>query len=159
MKKVISTTVFLFCIVDIIYGQLPSDYPFKVILDDSGYVYMTGEENGDIFAAKYDISGNNLWQNVYIKPGYDRGMDIIMDEDKNIVVTGYITNHIDGLFDIILLKFLNLNSTQILLNKSFGNLYYNDQAFGIVCDYDNYFYITGYEIDKIKKQNMKLLKC
>lgn len=160
MKKVINTTVFLFCIVDIIYGQLPSDYPFKVILDDSGYVYMTGEENGDIFVSKFNYSGYNIWIKSFLKSGYDKSMDIILSEESFIFLTGYVTNQIDGNYDIIIIKLLNLpTSAQTQWNKSIGNLYFDDQAAGIVVDQNGYPFLTGYEYNKTKGKNIKLIKC
>jgi hypothetical protein len=34
-------------------AQIPMDYPFKTLLDETGNLYLTGVENGNITTKKY----------------------------------------------------------------------------------------------------------
>jgi len=142
-----------------IKSQIPHDYPFKIKIDEFGYIIITGEENGDIFTEKYLNSSTRLWKKVYYNTGFDIGTDVLTISDQSVITTGYITNQSTGLFDIILLKYDNASNGNILWIKVIGNSYLEDKSFGIVCDDDNFYYITGYETDKKSNKNIRLLKC
>ena len=78
------------------------DYGNAVTVDASGNVYVTGESTSswgspvnphagglDAFAAKYDSSGNLIW-NTFMGSAIetDRGLDIAVDDLGNVYVTG-----------------------------------------------------------------------
>jgi len=160
MKKLMFTILLIINSNSNVYSQIPNDYPFKIVIDDSGYVYMTGEYYGDIFFSKFELTGNNYWREIYYKAGYDMGMDLVEDVNTNsILVCGYTTNLIDNRFDIELIKFLNTDPPQIIWNKSIGKLHYDEQSFGITIDQSGDPYLTGYEYVKKEEKNIKLIKC
>ncbi|MEO7357783.1 MAG: hypothetical protein ABIY50_09745, partial [Ignavibacteria bacterium] len=155
MKNTIMTFLFLI-VTNSCYSQLPTDYPFKVIVNETGFVFITGEENNDIIFKKGDLNGNILWATNYVNPGFDRGMDLSILTDW-IYVTGYISNPSTGKYDIILIKY-NIQNGNILWAKTFGDVNYDDQAFGIVKDDIGYIYVTGYSSHKNSKKNITTLK-
>jgi len=65
-------------------------------VDDQGSVYITGYAETyfigtDFVTIKYDTDGNQIWRNYYDGTGifdYDRGMDIVVDANRNTYVTG-----------------------------------------------------------------------
>lgn len=158
MKNIILISFIVITLNNDAQSQLPQDYPFKIILDDEGNAYMTGEINGNLFAQRFNSLGNSEWIILYINPGFDRGMDIKKGSDGNILVAGYVTNQIDGKYDIVLVKFLNNNPPQILWSNIFERLYYDEQAFAIIPDLSGNIYLTGYEYYKNYKKNLKILK-
>ncbi len=125
----------------------------------NNYIYITGyisstsyfdDEiiqplNGhDLFVAKYNLSGDLIWINIYNSGDFDIGKSIIIDNSDNIYVTGYT----DPNYSMMIVKF---NSEGILTKtKKIGlghgkELKYSD---------DNYIYLVGdleesVEIDNI----------
>lgn len=63
---------------------------FRVLLDDSGYVYAAGAGFGNYVTNKFDANGNLIWRRTYNGPANDRddGYDMAMDSQGNIIVTG-----------------------------------------------------------------------
>ena len=155
MRHFILVFINLVTIISIGYGQLPSDYPFKVIVDESGTIYITGEKEGDLTTAKYSAQSLPIWERSYLNIGFDKGMDLTKADDY-LYVAGYITNSTSGKFDIVLIKY-DTASGSIIWTKTYGDINYNDQAFGIVNDESGDIYICGYETSK-KNKNIKIIK-
>jgi len=83
------------------------DIPTAIAVDSSG-VYVTGSSDGgttgpDIFTIKYDLLDGHILQEArYDGPSHlgDGGNDLVLDEDGNVYVTGYVhrgkqTKHAD----------------------------------------------------------------
>jgi len=71
------------------------DIAKRLVLDDSGNVYVTGYSSGsgtgaDIATLKYNPSGSLVWVSRYNGPGndHDDGSDIVLDNDHCIYVAG-----------------------------------------------------------------------
>lgn len=74
----------------------------SVDFDPSGNsAYLTSEGGNDIFLAKYDSLGNYLWAISIGGGGNDSGTSIGVDDDGNVLVTGYFdgTADFDPSFD------------------------------------------------------------
>jgi WD40 repeat protein len=72
-----------------------NDYAYRVALDSSGNVYVTGPSvetgsDNDITTIKYSPDGDVLWTQHYDGPanGYDAGQAIAVDANGNAYVTG-----------------------------------------------------------------------
>ncbi|MCX6235841.1 MAG: hypothetical protein NT175_14185, partial [Bacteroidetes bacterium] len=84
------------------------DYPYDVAIDNFGSVYTTGYfespfikfdshiiyNNGyiDLFLAKYDSLGNNVWARSFGGSGTDKAYDIDVDSLNNLYAIGYFTS-------------------------------------------------------------------
>lgn len=82
-------------------------------LDNSANSYITGFTTDSTFSSnittiKVDSSGNINRVNIYHRAGYTAGFgqDIILDDEDNIVVTGFMRNS-GGTYDIALIKYSN----------------------------------------------------
>lgn len=85
-------------------GGGDSDKAYGVLADNNGYVYVTGYFAGtanfspsyslngtghtDIFLAKYDTAGDLTWAVQAGDTGFDRGWDIDMNVNRQIILTG-----------------------------------------------------------------------
>jgi len=158
MKNTILYSIYLLLVSSLCYSQIPQDYPFKVIINETGNVFITGEISGDIFTSKYNSSLIPIWNNVYSNPGIDRGMDITVDSYSFVYVTGYISNQTTGKKNIFTIKYDNSSFGDTIWTKSFGDINFDDQAFGVTRDAFGDIYITGYITNKNSKKNIKILK-
>lgn len=70
------------------YGQFSGGY--RIVIDDSKNIYLTGESTGNFATLKYDHEGNLLWAAEYDGPAnlHDNAYDLAMDRWGNIIVTG-----------------------------------------------------------------------
>jgi len=125
------------------------DIAEKLILDDSGNVYVTGESqvslggSYDIATIKYNSSGVLQWVKRYDRSGGDDfGWDIALDQNNNVCVTGFASDIITGA-DIVTLKYDNLGNQQWVSIYS-GETDNSDEARSIAIDTLNNIYVTGY---------------
>jgi PKD repeat protein len=142
------------------------DYPYDVAIDNFGSVYTTGYfespfikfdshiiyNNGyiDLFLAKYDSLGNNVWARSFGGSGTDKAYDIDVDSLNNLYAIGYfnsssisldtITLYTNGMDDILTIKF---NSDgDILAAKNYGGTQ-DDYGAGVVVFGEDELAITG----------------
>lgn len=132
-------------------SQITNDYPFKTYLDSADNLYVTGNifnytnNTFDIYIGKFRGS-NKIWDNLFPNPfGDDRGMDFVIDKQRNVYVAGYVSSPVTNSNDFILIKY---NSAGIF---QWDSIYYNigdDKAYGIDLSYDNdivqFIFVTGY---------------
>ncbi len=137
-------------------GTISDDLAFSVAADDSGNIYVVGTTNGnlngninaggsDIFLAKYNSSGIQLWARVIGTVGNDSASEIVIDKSQNIYIVGYITGSLNGNTqvggnDAVILKY-DASGTQIWTRQIGGT---SDDIFrDIVIDSENNLILTG----------------
>jgi len=100
-------------------GGINGDIGNSIVLDKSGYLYVTGsftetvdfdpgsgtynlsttEQQPNVFILKLDLSGNFIWAKSFGSNGADSGNIIKLDSDGNIIISGYFgvfaTNSMD----------------------------------------------------------------
>lgn len=110
-------------------GTTLTDIAHGVTVDGNGNIYVTGitygnfdgipnsngnctadlEECAEAFLVKYSPYGVKLWSKLIGKPGYDMGVRVTTDTDKNVYVTGNTKTNLagtnKGLTDIFVIKY------------------------------------------------------
>jgi hypothetical protein len=120
------------------------DIPFKVAVDASGNVIVTGQSyidnvrSDDIVTIKYDQNGQQLWLAVHdgsgTTPEQDAGRDMVVDAQGNVYVFGHSTTTSTG-YDLCLIKY---NSSGILqFIELFTGPYNNTTEYGVALTLDN----------------------
>ena len=140
------------------FGLNESGNGIKV--DLSGNITITGkiddnlQDIEDVFLAKYNSSGNQLWNLTWnIWAEYFDGHDIDIDSANNIYVVGII----DTLGFDVWLGIHSTNGTK-LYNMTWGTISNDEGGNGIVLDSSNYIYITGESYFAINFANQFILK-
>jgi len=135
-------------------GTNNEDVSYSIKTDKNNNIYicgytkgnLKGDNNGDkdVFLAKYDENGKNLWVQQFGTDKEDFGRSISIDNNGNIFVTGWtlgVMNETFGGYDSFLVKFDNNGNYQWA--KQFGTKL-NEFGSSIEVDKDNNIYITGW---------------
>ncbi|MBK9405162.1 MAG: hypothetical protein IPN57_11610 [Ignavibacteria bacterium] len=150
MKKIILLQVFLFCLCGLLNAQFAQDYPFKTYVDNSGFLYVTGDTVIDettklIKTKKFNDRLQLVWERSYNNPfGNDKGMDIIVEEDipHNVYVTGYVYDNAKQRNSIVTIKHDAINGN-IIWTKTVDD-FRESKGFGITLDQAQNIYVGGY---------------
>jgi hypothetical protein len=146
-------------------GGKGNDKPHAVVLDgnflyvagkiekeayfDEGAIRLTTDDSDDIFLAKYDINGKFYWVRQVVGPGEDEAMDVTVDADRNVYITGFVEG--DANFSGTTIKSKGNKDIFIAKYSPDGNLIWvkndgglrNDAGYGIVAAPDGRIYVTG----------------
>lgn len=139
------------------FGTESYDEAYGVAIGPSGYIYVTGDTGGnlggvanagneDLFLAKYDSNGNEVWLRLLGGESYEGGVDVAVDAKDIIYVTGNTNEGLDGneymgaLGDAFLASYSS-NGTKLWV-KLCGTSS-NDGAKGIAVDGAGGVYIGG----------------
>jgi uncharacterized delta-60 repeat protein len=105
------------------WGGSVQDEAQGVSVADDGSIFVTGETASfgagsfDVFILKYSPDGNLLWKKTWGGTGDDYGMDLCLDDNGNIYLTGY-TDSFHPPFDLALLKYSP--EGELLWQKTWG---------------------------------------
>jgi hypothetical protein len=119
-----------------------------IVVDGTGNIYVTGASMGvgthrDIATIKYDSNGNQKWVKRYSSSGYyeDAGMDIALDTQGNVIVTGMTTTK-GSAFDFITIKYSATGTLK--WNRGYnGPGDGGDMARAVAVDGNDNVYVTG----------------
>lgn len=93
-----------------IFGDTSYQSPVGIASDAQGNVYVAGSfygtiqlggmplisaGSGDVFLAKFDLTGNHLWSKRFGDADSQDVMDVAVDASGNVVITGYFEGAID----------------------------------------------------------------
>ncbi|MHA1427922.1 MAG: SBBP repeat-containing protein [Candidatus Helarchaeota archaeon] len=96
---------------------------YDAVIDGSNNLYITGHTNisgsgsFDVFLAKYNSSGDQIWNQTWGLFDYETSRGVATD-DNDIYIAGYTNSSGAGLFDAFLVKY-NSSGSQ-LWNKTWG---------------------------------------
>jgi hypothetical protein len=146
------------------FGGTGDDYGASVALDVSGNVLVTGNFDGtvnfgggnrvsaggsDIFVAKYNAAGVNLWSQGFGGAGYDVGSCVAVDASGDVFVTGYFEGSADlgggnlasaGDIDIFVAKY---NAAGVHhMSQRFGSTG-SDFGNSVAADMSDNIFVTG----------------
>jgi hypothetical protein len=129
------------------YGGASDDWAMGIKLDDSGNIYLAGSTtsfgtgDADIVVLKLDSSGTVLWQKTWGSASREDSMDIALDGNGNVYVTGFTPGFGPGDVDTFLLKY------DVDGNLLWQALWYgsdSDYASNCTTDGEGNIYVTGY---------------
>jgi|GEM_PF-4025414 len=139
------------------FGTTASDEGTSVAVDATGSVYVTGYTRGalvagqyrggrDIFIAKYDDAGNQMWVRQFGTTADEEGLGIAVDAAFNIYVTGYTKGTLvpgqgKGGKDIFIAK-LDGSGNQLWIRQT--GTANDDQGNAVTVDAAGKSYITGF---------------
>ncbi len=137
------------------FGSPQDDVAYGIVTDISGNIYITGSTRGslpgqnsfgnsDIFLAKFDSAGNEIYTKQFGTPQDDVAYCIATDVSGNIYLTGSTGGNLGGTsaggLDIFLAKFDSAGNEVFI--KQFGTPQ-DDIGYGVVADNGQNIYITG----------------
>ncbi|MHA1267752.1 MAG: SBBP repeat-containing protein [Candidatus Helarchaeota archaeon] len=125
------------------WGGSSDDWALGGVVDQSNYIYFTGVTmsfgagNKDIFLAKFDSNGTQLWNITWGGVSDDVAGTIVCDDDDNIYLAGYSGNFGSGDARGNLIKF---NSS----GKQDWNLSWDGISRDVTVDNESNIYLAGY---------------
>ena len=153
MKSIILQTIAGFILILVfcnsVMSQIPEDYPFKTYLDTDDNLYVTGQNRElEIETTKFpSFGGDPQWSKNYPNPGFDRGMDLVLDAERNVYVCGYM-HSANGYSDIAILKHEYSQGNVIFAQRM--NFAKEDKCYGIAREGTD-FYVAGFQTTRNQK--------
>jgi uncharacterized delta-60 repeat protein len=127
-----------------------SDYARDIVIDDSGFVYVTGYSDStgtyqDCLTIKYDSSGNEVWMRRYDYgvSGTDQPNDLAIDGSGNVYVAGYSGSGGTAGLDYATIKY-HSNGDTVWVMRYNGPASGSDYAQALAVDDSGNVYVTGY---------------
>jgi len=127
------------------------DEGVKLLVDGNGHTYVTGYSTGnltnyDYTTIKYDAAGNEIWLARYVGPNYgtDVAVDLALDEDGNLYVTGG-SYRLGMNSDYATVKY-DLFGAEEWVARYNGAINLNDYATAIDLDTQGNVYVTGHTV-------------
>jgi len=132
------------------YASVNDDSPSGITIDNSGNLYVAGSifnlpnnvGYDDVYVAKYDASGNQVWLKQFGQSNKnDKAYGISADHTGNVYITGTLDG--DSFFgggDVFIAKY-DANGSQAWL-KQFGTSS-DDKGYEISTDNNGNIYVTG----------------
>ncbi|MGV2826568.1 SBBP repeat-containing protein [Myxosarcina sp. GI1(2024)] len=113
--------------------------------DSTGNVYLTGATQGNIWLAKYDSDGNQLWIQEFGTSSYDSATDLVSDSEGNLYLVGLTNGDLAeanaGSFDVWLAKYNSNGERQWI--QQFGDELV-DLSYSIELDGEGNIYLSGH---------------
>ena len=131
---------------NITWGGIYRDYGISGILDTMGNIYIIGYTfsygagNTDFGLVKFYPNGTKAWNTTWGGKFHEVGFDIVLDENGNIITTGYTNSSGAGDKDVSIVKFKS--DGDLILNITWGGAL-EDVGSGITSN-DGYVYSAGY---------------
>ncbi|MHA1268870.1 MAG: hypothetical protein ACTSPY_03710 [Candidatus Helarchaeota archaeon] len=131
---------------NISWGKTFNEAGRGIALSDDGFIYISGYTNSsgsgdfDFLLIKFYSNGTEIWNSTWGGLLEDLGIDLALDNNKNIYVNGYSYSYGPGINNFALVKFLP-NGTKVW-NRTWGNI--SDSSWGITTDKYNNIYVFGH---------------
>ncbi len=143
-------------------GNLDDD-AIAVAVDDSNYVYVTGnskvsDTNWDYATIKYNPNGDTVWVRRYNGPAnsYDMAFALTVDDSGYVYVTGYSQGIGTG-YDFTTIRYTPQGDTVwVRRYNGPGNL--DDYPSAIALDGSNNVYVCGYSYDAVTDNDYTIIK-
>lgn len=129
--------------------------------DSFGNVYIVGATTGalgesnagssDVWFAKYDSNGNQLWIQQFGSSNFDAPLNIVTDKEGNSYLTGVTKGNLEGInsesgnYNVWLAKY-DSDGNQVWIQQFGTNLI--DTSFGMDIDDNGNIYLSGFGIQE-----------
>ncbi|MBN1598111.1 MAG: hypothetical protein JW894_07440 [Bacteroidales bacterium] len=128
------------------YGGISDDYGYAFRANSSGYIIAgsTGQEDSefkDIFLVQIDDAGDTLWTKRFGNPSDDEVYDVLVNDNGNLIITGYSDNTGAGYKRDIFLA--EISPEGITEKHEYINLSEDQEAYAIAQAGDKYL-LAGY---------------
>ncbi|MGV2829409.1 SBBP repeat-containing protein [Myxosarcina sp. GI1(2024)] len=121
--------------------------------DSLGNIYLTGVTRSDIWIAKYDRDGNQLWLEQLSTSGSESATEIVTDREGNLYLVGVTNGDLApdnaGSFDVWVAKY-DSEGNQLWVEQ-FGNELV-DLSYSIDIDGDGNVYLTGHSGEIVSEE-------
>ena len=130
-----------------VWGDYEYECGMSLVLYEDTYLYVTGYTSSygsgeyDILILKFTTDGTKQWERVWGGTKNDVGLDITVDNNEYIYVTGYTSSYTAGDADVFVLKYDNQGN--MIWNMTWGGPD-DDVPTGICVDDKDNVYIVGY---------------
>ncbi|NWG27975.1 MAG: SBBP repeat-containing protein [Ignavibacteriaceae bacterium] len=139
------------------------DYVYKLALDNSGNVYITGSSYSsgtgeDYLTIKYNSEGDEQWIRKYNGPGnsFDKANDLSVDNEGNVYVTGESFG-LGTYSDFATIKY-NPSGVEQWVKRYNGPDNSYDEALALTIDNTGNIYVTGKSIGLFPNYNYATVK-
>lgn len=148
-------------------GGIGSDFS-KIASDNQGNVYMAGyfinstvvfgqntlvnSGGQDFFLVKYDLAGNPVWAKQTFGAGFEKALDIAVDDSNNVYVTGIFSDanivfgsdtlHSAGIYNMFLAKY-DSNGNVIWARNAVSGSGSKLDGRAVIAGHDGFVYLTG----------------
>jgi hypothetical protein len=123
-----------------------SNHGFTLVESQEGTYFIAGsyidegKTDEDVCIIRVDKNGNLIWKKLFGTPNDDRGLDMKIDSDGNIVIVGFVTNnenHTNGYV-------LKLNADGDLLKSlEIGDSNKNEKLYKIIENHEGHLILAG----------------
>ena len=142
-------------------GTSSINQPVDIGIDVNNNIYVliyssNINTNTDFRLIKYDKSGLELWRQIYSTTGPDYPNSLTIDENENIIITGYSSRQNSG-YDYCTIKYSSSGD-------SIWGRYYSssgsqqDEPHDIVSDNSNNIYVTGISFEQTGRTSINTVK-
>lgn len=134
------------------YSGIGNDTAKALAVDTNGNVFVTGysartfaSSYYDFATIKYSSSGLALWTNRYDGPGNgdDQAVAIAVDQNGNVIVTGYSADISNSAYDYVTIAYSN-SGVALWTNRYDGPESGDDEAAAVAVDTDGNVFVTGF---------------
>lgn len=127
------------------------DIPSKVVVDNSGNVYVTGASYGgqlfdlDFLTIKYNSAGTQQWVRRYdgAASEEDKALDMLVDNNGDVYITGRVNGPVGESENIVTIKYSTAGN-QLWLNQYNGPASQFDEGNSIKQGKNGDIYVTGF---------------
>lgn len=131
------------------YGSVENEFTniAGICTDNKGNTYVTGTIESstltDIITLKYEPDGQLLWAKAYAQNIEDRAIDMKMDGNGNICVTGLTENN-TGTYDIVTVKYDSNGDSLWVRKYDSQGTFVMDQPVAMFIDRNDNVIVAGY---------------
>lgn len=128
------------------------DIPFKIAVDGTGNVYVTGQSyidaqrSDDIVTIKYAPDGTQLWLVAHdgtgTNPEQDAGRDLVLDAQGNVYVFGHSTR-LTTWYDLCLIKYNTAGALQFIAHYTGTDNSITEYGVAVTLDNNGNIYAVG----------------
>jgi len=129
------------------WGGNREDYSYRIVLDSSDNIYLTGKyassSGTDICLLKYNNLGVYQWTRTLDINNHEYGTGIALDSSNNVYVSGYtlVGSMAPANYDMVLIKYNNTGT--VLWNRTWGKSGV-EITMGMAINSDDKIYLTGF---------------